>query len=206
MGALKDGLSDLSEEEQDDIIHPFVDDSDAPGIDKPKGLVKNIEVSGRLGEHVGVSAEAVDGKARYHVWLDADLEVEDGHYGRIIYKNPPLDSKRGDPRHFENKRLNVDAAKNRAILNEMRVAVLKGDLINKFVASEKAEEKRKERAYDALSKLGEAREALLAIALQVGSPNAIMKEGEVGYEALYAAAHDYKAAKAVVDANPVEVK
>ncbi len=63
---------------------------------------------------------------RFHVWLD-----KDGNPEPILFKNPPLEMRKGDPGCFPTVRLDATNKTNAAKIERLMKAVRDGDLIAK---------------------------------------------------------------------------
>jgi hypothetical protein len=100
--------------------------------------------------HVGVETsgtsmgwtfgKAQGAPARYHVWINRQtlaLISEDGP----LYKNPLLGLKRGEPGHFDTRKLDATKPSNVKMIETARAYVIEHKLLDKALA-EKAEQER----------------------------------------------------------------
>lgn len=125
-----------------------------------KQNVTNVSVSGDPDHSMALHWEA-DG-ARYHVWVNSNLH---GSVSGTIYKNAPLHLKRGDPGHFDARRLNIQVPKNRTMFETAKAVAIQCDMVAKLradVARQEAETAKKNAEAAALRRVKEAGPELLA--------------------------------------------
>lgn len=118
-----------------------------------KKEVTNIHLSPSGSTQVAIGCD-YDG-ARYHVWLDREKllagiidPVVGSSFGigrrasdngqATLYKNPPIDVKRGTPEDYKTRYLALDGAIGRKLWPAMRMAVKRDELVAKMLADEKA--------------------------------------------------------------------
>lgn len=105
--------------------------------------VNNISLDGSR-----ASANWSGPDARFHVWFDTKTKSIEPYTGTggtpTVFKNPPLSVNRGEPGHFETRRLDARVAKHTAVIAYVFSVVERDGLMAKAIARKNAEENARE--------------------------------------------------------------
>lgn len=153
---------------------------------KTEPKVKNVEVSGRNGDHVGLAC-VFDG-AGYHVWLNPRTL----NPGERLYKNPLKDVGRDDPAHFNTRLLSPRSEFSSRLIAAMLEVYKRDNLLAKFEERERKEQEERAARDEEARRQGAIREAAQELFAACKEAYRLMKNAPGNWESqtaemLYAA-------------------